>query len=129
MDKRKEVGSISFNRIIFQITKYILSFAEKSYSMRIIAHRSLIAFYTKHNGAKTALENWYTKVCQAEWSCFADIKRDFNSADFVGNQHYVFNIKGNDYRLVVVIKFQIKMVYIRFVGTHKEYDKIDCSKI
>lgn len=48
-----------------------------------------------------------------------------NTVDSVGNQHYVFNIKGNDYRLVAVIKFKIKMVYIRFVSTHKEYDKID----
>lgn len=56
-------------------------------------------------------------------------KKTFNSVDNVGNQHYVFNIKGNNYRLVVVIKFTIKFVYVRFIGTHKEYDKIDCSNI
>ena len=55
---------------------------------------------------------------------FADIKKTFNSVDYVGNQHYVFNIKGNDFRLVVVVKFTPKNVYIRFVGTHSEYDKI-----
>lgn len=97
--------------------------------MRIIAHRTLVNFYKKHSSAKTALENWYNKATSSEWSCFADLKRDFNSVDSVGNQHYVFNIKGNNYRLVVVIKFQIKMIYIRFIGTHNEYDKIDCSNI
>jgi mRNA interferase HigB len=78
---------------------------------------------------KQRLKNWYSKVTSANWRSFADVKNDFNSIDSVGNQHYVFNIKGNDYRLVVVIKFQIKMVYIRFIGTHSEYDKIDCSNI
>ena len=61
--------------------------------------------------------------------CFADIKNTFNSADYIGNQRYVFNIKGNNYRIVVVIKFTIKFVYIRFVGTHSEYDRIDCLTI
>lgn len=97
--------------------------------MRIIAHRTLVLFYTKYADAETALEEWFTKTEQADWSCFADIKKTFNSVDNVGNQHYVFNIKGNDYRLVAVVKFKIKMVYIRFVGAHKDYDKIDCSNI
>ncbi len=65
----------------------------------------------------------------SHWKCFADIKKDFNSVDSVGNQHYVFNIKGNHHRLVVVIKFTIQFVYIRFIGTHDEYDKIDCKNI
>ena len=60
---------------------------------------------------------------------FADIKSTFNSVDNVGNQHYVFNIKENTYRIVVVIKFTIKFVYIGFIGTHNEYDKIDCRTI
>jgi mRNA interferase HigB len=97
--------------------------------MRIISHRSLVVFYTKHNTAKTALEEWYSKVSKAKWEGFADIKRDFNSVDCIGDQRYVFNIKGNDYRLVAIIKFKIKMVYVRFIGTHNEYNKIDSSKI
>jgi mRNA interferase HigB len=60
---------------------------------------------------------------------FADIKKTFNSVDSVGNQHYVFNIRGNNYRLVVVIQFTPQFVYVRFIGTHAEYDKIDCSTI
>ena len=61
---------------------------------------------------------------EAKWECFADIKKTFNSVDSVGNKRYVFNIKGNDYRLIVLIKFTVSHVLIRFVGTHKEYDKI-----
>ena len=63
------------------------------------------------------------------WNCFADIKQMFNSADSVGNQRYVFNIRGNNYRLIVVVKFTIKTVLIRFIGTHAEYDLIDAKNI
>lgn len=66
---------------------------------------------------------------QAEWKNLSDIKADFPATDYVGNQHYVFNIKGNKYRLVVVVKFTISHVFIRFVGTLKEYEKIDASTI
>lgn len=92
--------------------------------MRIIAKRTLVEYYTKNPQSKTALEDWYEKTKEAEWTCFADIKRTFNSVNSVGNKRYVFNIKGNDYRLVVMILFTPKTVYIRFVGTHAEYDRI-----
>lgn len=98
--------------------------------MRIIAHRALVLFYTKHADAKAALEEWFQKTQKAEWKSFAEIKKTFNSVDAVGNQRFVFNIKGNDYRLVALIKFKIKIVYIRFVGTHKEYDNVkNCSEL
>jgi len=93
--------------------------------MRIIAKKAIIDFYTLHSGAKIPLEDWYKKAISAEWSCFADIKNDFNSVDAVGNGRFVFNIKGNHFRLVVLILFVPKIVYIRFIGTHKEYDKIE----
>jgi len=92
--------------------------------MRIIAKSTLVAYYTKNPQAKAALEDWYEKTKEAEWNCFADIKRTFNSVDSVGNKRYVFNIKGNDFRLVVLILFTPQRVYIRFVGNHSEYDKI-----
>ena len=92
--------------------------------MRIIAKRTLVEYYTKNPQAKSALEEWFEKTKKSEWTCFADIKNTFNSVDAVGNQRYVFNIKGNDYRLVVIILFTPKTVYIRFVGTHKEYVEI-----
>ncbi|MFI3331181.1 MAG: type II toxin-antitoxin system HigB family toxin [Rikenellaceae bacterium] len=97
--------------------------------MRIITRNALIEFYTKHSSSKTALEEWYSKVKKAKWSSFVDIKRDFNSVDYIGEQRYVFNIKGNDYRLVVVVKFTMQSIYIRFIGTHQEYDKINCKNI
>ena len=99
--------------------------------MRVVSHRKLKDFYQTpgREDAEVALERWYEITESAEWSSFADIKADFGSVDYVGNQHYVFNIKGNTYRLVVVIKFVMGYVFIRFVGTHEEYDKIDASTI
>lgn len=84
---------------------------------------------SEHPDAETALEDWFQKVKKAEWTCFSDIKKMFNSVDSVGNQHYVFNIRGNNHRLIVVVKFTIKTVLIRFIGTHAEYDLIDAKNI
>lgn len=92
--------------------------------MHIIKRKTLVDFYMVEPKAKDALEDWYWKTKSAQWTCFADVKKTFNSVDRVGHQHYVFNIKGNDYRLIAVIKFTIANVLIRFVGTHKQYDKI-----
>lgn len=97
--------------------------------MRIFTEKTITEYATAHPQSKTALQDWVRKVRKAEWTCLADIKETFNSVDYVGNQRYVFNIKGNDYRLVVVIQFRPKFIYIRFVGTHKEYDRIDCSTV
>ena len=99
--------------------------------MRIVSHRKIKEFYETqgYENSRAALESWYQTAKRAEWRNFADIKIDFNSVDSVGNQHYVFDIRGNRYRLVVVIKFVIGYIYIRFVGTHAEYDQIDCSTI
>lgn len=92
--------------------------------MRIISKTAIRDYYTKNPQAKVALIDWVEKTEAAQWQNFADVKNTFNSVDAVGNQRYVFNIKGNDYRLVVVIKFTPKNVLIRFIGTHAEYDKI-----
>ncbi|WP_320974058.1 type II toxin-antitoxin system HigB family toxin [Dysgonomonas capnocytophagoides] len=99
--------------------------------MRIVSHRKIKEFYEipGREDSKPALERWYFIAERAEWKNLQDIKVDFPATDYVGNQHYVFNIKGNNYRLVVVIKFTIGYMFIRFVGTHSEYDKIDCSTI
>ena len=92
--------------------------------MRIIAKSTLVAYYTKNPLSKSALEDWFEKTKEAEWKNFSDIKKTFNTVSSVGNNRYVFNIKGNDYRLVVLIKFTVSHVLIRFVGTHAEYDRI-----
>ena len=98
--------------------------------MRIIKRSTLSAYYTKHSGAKTALEEWYEKAKHAQWTCFADVKKTFNSVDTVGNRRYVFNIKGNDFRLIAIILFEPQTVYVRHICTHGEYDKIaDCSTL
>ncbi len=100
--------------------------------MHVISHRKLKEFYETpgREDSKVALEKWYDDTLQADWKNFSDLRRDFPSADYVGNQHYVFNIRGNRYRLIVVVKFTIGRVFIRFVGTHSEYDQIkDCSLI
>ena len=99
--------------------------------MRVVSHKKLKEFYeTKgREDSRVALERWYDIAEKAEWKNLSDIKADFSLVDFVGNQHYVFDIKGKKYRLVVVIKFTIGYVFIRFVGTHQEYDKIDCSTV
>lgn len=92
--------------------------------MRIIAARTIRQYYEAHPASKAALQDWSKKVKDANWSSFTDMKATFNSVDYVGNQHYVFNIKCNDFRLVAVVKFTPKFVLIRFIGTHAEYDKI-----
>ena len=112
---------------VFQNIIYI--FVQTQLIMRIIARSKIIEYYTEHPDAETALEDWFQKVKKAEWTCFSDIKKMFNSVDSVGNQHYVFNIRGNNHRLIVVVKFTIKTVLIRFIGTHVEYDLIDAKNI
>ena len=97
--------------------------------MRIFVRKALVDYYTQRPDAKTALEDWYNKTKDAKWNNYAEMKKTFNSVDSVGNKRYVFNIKGNSYRLVVIVLFIPKYVYIRFIGTHYEYDKIDCSNI
>lgn len=92
--------------------------------MRVIAKSTLVEYYTKHPSAQKPLEDWYETIKRAEWQNLNDIRVAFNTVDYVGNDRYVFNIKGNDYRLVVVIRFTKGRVYIRFIGTHAEYDKI-----
>ena len=97
--------------------------------MRVIAISTLRDFWARHPDSEQALREWYVKTERANWNSLNDIRNDSNSVDYVKNQRYVFNIKGNDYRLVAAIKFTPKLVYIRFVGTHGEYDKIDASTI
>lgn len=93
--------------------------------MRIIAKSTLVAYYNRSPKAKASLVDWYEKTKKAKWKCFADIKKTFNSVDNVGNKRYVFNIKGNNYRMVVLIKFTVSHVLIRFIGTHTEYDQLN----
>lgn len=97
--------------------------------MRVVTPKRLRDYAEKEPRSKIPLLHWYEIVKQAEWTSLADIKRDFNSVDYVGNNRYVFNIKGNDFRLVAIIIIVSQKIYIRFIGTHEEYDKINAKKI
>ena len=103
----------------------------KKWKMRIVSHRRIKEFYETpgREDARVALERWYDVAQNAEWKGLSDIRKDFPATDYVGNQHYVFNIKGDNYRLMVVIKFVMGYIFVRFVGTHREYDRIDASNI
>lgn len=92
--------------------------------MHIIARPKLISFWTKHPEAEIPLKTWFKKVRRAQWKTFHDIKKDFPSADQVGNNRIVFDIKGNDYRLICLVFISEQKVFIRFVGTHADYDKL-----
>lgn len=97
--------------------------------MVVISYGTLRNFFEEHADVKDALNNWYRIVSQADWANFHEIKAMFNTVDAVGNDRFVFDIRGNHYRIVALIFFDIRTVYIRFVGTHKAYDKIDCSTV
>ena len=97
--------------------------------MVIITKTVLVEFGEKYADSAEALDNWYNKSKNANWKNLNELKKTFSSVDYVGNDRYVFNIKGNKYRMVVMIFFDIRTMFIRFIGTHAEYDKVDCTKI
>jgi len=97
--------------------------------MVIISKPILRKFIIKFPDVTEPLNEWYNKTKQADWNGLPDVKQTFNSVDYVGNDRFVFNIKGNKYRLVAMIFFSVRTVYIKFFGTHKEYDKIDVATI
>lgn len=97
--------------------------------MRIISRKSLREFWEQHPEARQPLQAWYADVKRAEWHSPADIKNVYRNASFLVDNRVVFNIKGNDYRLIVVVQYAHGMVYIRFVGTHRDYDRIDATTV
>jgi mRNA interferase HigB len=97
--------------------------------VRIISRRILREFWGKHPESAVPLQTWFHDVERAIWNSPADIKAVYVNASFLTDNRVVFNIEGNHYRLVVVIAYQHGVVYIRFVGTHKEYDRIDVHTI
>jgi len=97
--------------------------------MRIISRKLLREFWQRHPDAQQPLQSWYADVKHADWQTPADIKDVYRNASFVANNRVIFNIKGNRYRLIIVVQYHYGIVYIRFVGTHQEYDKIDAATI
>ncbi|OWQ91843.1 addiction module toxin RelE [Roseateles aquatilis] len=99
--------------------------------MNIVARKTLADFWSlrSHRTAEQPLKAWYAEASRASWNSPQDIKIQYRNASFVGNNRVVFNIKGNDYRLVVAVAYDYASVYVKFIGTHAQYDKIDAATI
>jgi len=96
---------------------------------RIVAKRTIREFWEKHSDSKEYLQTWYQTVKAAEWKTPNDIKEFYATISILKNSRVVFNIKGNDFRLVAKINYKKKWLFIKFIGTHEEYDKIDANTI
>ena len=96
--------------------------------MHIISRLILVKFWKKHPDAETPLRVWFKRVEHGKWKNIRELKAEFPTADYVGNDRIVFDISGNKYRIVVLVFFKGQKMYLRFVGTHAEYDKIDAKK-
>ncbi len=97
--------------------------------MRIISRKRLIEFWQLHPDAEQPLRAWYAETRKANWGSPAEIKSTYRNASLLPNNRVVFNIKGNDYRLIVIVEYKQNKIFIRFIGTHQEYDRIDAAKI
>lgn len=97
--------------------------------MRVISRKALREFWERHADSEMPLRAWFKEVKEAAWKGPSEIKQRYASASFLANDRVVFNIKGNEHRLVVAVRYDFGIVYIRFVGTHSEYDKIDAATI
>jgi mRNA interferase HigB len=95
--------------------------------MRVIKKSTINEFVDKYTDSKESFGKWYLTVKSRKFLNFTDLKETFAGVDYVGNDLYVFNIKGNKYRLIVRIFFEAQVVYIRFIGTHAQYDEVDLS--
>ncbi len=115
---------------MFQLLKYISLIKTNLYICMVVIVKDILKMYAqRHPGSAKPLNKWYNIVKAANWGRLGELKEAFNNVDYIGNDRYVFNIKGNALRIVTMIFFDKRTVYIRFIGTHKEYDKINCSTI
>lgn len=97
--------------------------------MRIIAKRTLREFWEQHADAEQPLQTWYKTTELAQWETPSDVKSDYGHASILADNRVCFNIAGNKYRLIVKIEYKFRIVYIRFVGTHAEYDAVDAETV
>ncbi|MHB0873280.1 MAG: type II toxin-antitoxin system HigB family toxin [Acidithiobacillus ferrooxidans] len=97
--------------------------------MRVIAVSTLRAFWELHPDAEQPLKAWYEEATHASWTQPADIKAQYRGASVLKNRRFVFNIKGNDYRLIVAIAYKLQIVFVKFIGTHQEYDAVDAETV
>ncbi len=97
--------------------------------MNIYNKRTLVGFWKKHANSKKPLELWYDDVSSFVWKKPSEVKKDYISASIIGNSRVVFNIKGNSYRLIAAMDYERGWVQIKFIGTHKEYDRVDAETV
>jgi mRNA interferase HigB len=97
--------------------------------MRVIAVSTLRAFWERHPDAEQPLRAWYEEATSATWGQPADIKAQYRTASVLKNRRVVFNIKGNEYRLILAISYKLQIVYVKFIGTHQAYDAVDAETI
>lgn len=97
--------------------------------MRIIARKTLKTFWVKEPLAENALRAWYDEAVTAQWSSPSELKLQYRNASIISDKRVVFNIHGNNYRLIVDIEYKLKIVFIVWVGTHSKYDKINAEEI
>lgn len=97
--------------------------------MRVISKKILREFWEKYSDSEQQLKTWYKEASKANWTSPGDIKNEYAKASILKNGRVVFNICGNKYRLIVEINYLRKWVFIRFIGSHKDYDKINAQKI
>lgn len=101
----------------------------KELVLRIIAKRPLRAYWEQKPDCEQTLRSWYKEASKAEWESPNDVKEQYAAASILKNGRIVFNICGNKYRLIVEVNYKRKWLFVRFIGTHKEYDKIDANTI
>ena len=97
--------------------------------MRVISKKILREFWEKHSDSQQQLKSWFKETGDVDWRNPKDIKKEYPSASFLADNRVIFNIKGNKYRLIIKVNYDYHMVWIRFIGTHAEYDKVDATKI
>ncbi|PZV26937.1 MAG: addiction module toxin RelE [Snowella sp.] len=97
--------------------------------MRIIARSTLREYWQKHPDTEQPLKAWFDDTSRANWKTPSEIRDNYANASIIANNRVVFNIKGNNHRLIVQIRYDISIVFIRFIGTHQEYDKIDATTV
>jgi len=97
--------------------------------LRVIAKSTLREFWKKHADSEQQLKSWFRETEKTSWETINDLKKDYPKASILKDNRIVFDIKGNNYRLIVKFNFEYQICWIRFIGTHAEYDKIDANEI
>ena len=101
----------------------------KTAEMGVIARKRLVAYWEKHRETEQPSKAWHDEAIKAHWKTPHDVKNQYAAASFLANNRVVFNIKGNDHRLIVAVAYKLGVVYIKFVGTHADYDRVDAATV